>query len=101
DKDWPNVAPMNGYCCNPPAPGQDGCCIQNCVEQFFNIDGNVNNGCECAGTPRTNSLAACSDAPQGYLGSVGEGNQLNNLMPGTIPEIDNGIGAGREDWYSV
>ena len=99
----PNVAPMNGWDCNPPAPGVDGCEIKNCVEQFFNIDGNVNTGCECAGTPRTSSLAVCSGAPQGKLGNpVAEGTQLNSLVLGTIPLIDNGIGNGsNEDWYWV
>lgn len=97
----PNVDPQNGWICNPPAPGQDGCQIVGCVEQFFNIDGQVPNGCECAGTPRVSSLATCSDFPQGYLGAVGEAEQLPNLVIGTIPLIDNGVGNGREDWFSV
>jgi hypothetical protein len=97
----PNVAPENGWLCDPPAPGEDGCLINECVEQFFDLDDVVDNGCECEGTPRTDSLAACSNFPQGELGTVGEGEQLNNLITGTIPELDNGIGAGREDWYWV
>ncbi|MCA9699400.1 MAG: hypothetical protein KC431_17880, partial [Myxococcales bacterium] len=101
DKDWPNVAAMNGYCCEPPAPGEDGCCIQNCVDQFFDLDENDSNGCECAGTSRDHSRAFCSDELQGYLGSVAEGDQLDDLLPGTIPELDNGFEGGREDWYSV
>jgi len=99
--DAPNVDPMNGWDCDPPAPGQDGCVIVGCVEQYFDLDDAVNNGCECEGTPRTDSLAACSDAPQGYLGAVGEGEQLADLVVGTVPRIDNGIGSGREDWFSV
>ncbi|MFV8753197.1 hypothetical protein ACNOYE_21835 [Nannocystaceae bacterium ST9] len=99
--DPPGVSPMNGWICDPPAPGQDGCIINQCVEQFFNLDGVTDNGCECEATPRTESLAACSDAPQGYLGSAGEGEQINNLVLGAVPLIDNGIGAGNEDWYSV
>ena len=99
--DAPNIAPMNGWCCNPPAPGQDGCEICECVEQFFDLDAVVQNGCECAATPRTDSLAVCSGFPQGELGSVAEGEQLNNLVLGSIPELDNGVGAGREDWYWV
>ncbi|NJK33449.1 MAG: hypothetical protein HC927_14175 [Deltaproteobacteria bacterium] len=97
----PNVAPMNGWLCDPPAAGVDGCKIANCVEQYFNIDGDDDNGCECAGTPRTKSLAACSDAPQGYLGNLAEGQQLNGLVVGSIPLIDNGVGNGAEDWFSV
>jgi hypothetical protein len=99
--DAPNVSPMNGWICDPPAPGQDGCQISGCVEQFFDLDNDVPNGCECEGTPRTESLAACSDFPQGYLGAVGEAEQLNGLVIGVVPEIDNGIGNGREDWFSV
>ncbi len=99
--DPPGVAPMNGWACNPPAPGVDGCEIANCVEQFFDLDEQLPNGCECEATPRTESLAACSDAPQGYLGSAGEGSQLNGLVIGSVPLIDNGIGAGAEDWFSV
>ncbi len=97
----PNVDPMNGWLCDPPAPGEDGCVINDCVEQFFDLNNAVNDGCECEGTSRTDSLAACSDSPQGYLGAVGEAEQLDNLVLGTIPEIDNGKGAGREDWYSI
>ncbi|PRP93103.1 hypothetical protein ENSA5_45100 [Enhygromyxa salina] len=97
----PNIAPMNGWCCNPDGPGQDGCEICSCVEQFYDLDQEVMNGCECEATPRTDSLAACSDAPQGYLGSVGEGVQLQDLVIGSVPLIDNGLGNGREDWYSV
>jgi hypothetical protein len=100
--DAPNVAPMNGWVCNPPAPGVDGCEIGACVEQFFNLDDMVANGCECEGTSRTESLGACSDAPQGKLGNpVLEGTQLNDLVLGTIPLLDNGIGAGAEDWYWI
>ena len=99
--DPPGVAPMNGWICDPPAPGVDGCEIANCVEQFFDLDAVVDNGCECEATPRTESLAACSDAPQGYLGSAGEGEQINDLVLGAVPLIDNGIGAGAEDWYSI
>ncbi|MFO7564886.1 MAG: hypothetical protein R6X02_19735 [Enhygromyxa sp.] len=106
----PNVAPQDGWLCDPPAPGVDGCKIKNCVEQFFDLDNQVDNGCECAGTPRTDSLGACSDFPQGKLGVPGdnntklpvvEGTQLNNLLVGSVPLIDNGIGAGAEDWYWV
>jgi hypothetical protein len=98
----PNIAPQNGWLCQPPAPGEDGCKIGNCVEQFFDLDGAVANGCECAGTPRTASLGACSASPQGKLGNpVFEGTQLNNLVLGTVPLIDNGIGNGAEDWYWV
>lgn len=99
--DPPGVSPMNGWICDPPAPGQDGCEINQCVEQFFNLDGVVDNGCECEGTPRTDSLAACSDAPQGDLGDAAEGTQINDIPLGTIPLIDNGVGAGAEDWYWV
>lgn len=100
--DAPNVAPMNGWICDPPAPGVDGCKIANCVEQFFDLDNSVATGCECQGTPRTQSLGACSNAPQGMLGEpVLEGTQLNNLVVGTVPLIDNGVGAGAEDWYWV
>ncbi|NVB36988.1 hypothetical protein G6O69_04045 [Pseudenhygromyxa sp. WMMC2535] len=99
--DIPNVNPMNGWNCNPPAPGEDGCEIASCVEQFFDLDGAIPNGCECAGTPRTDSLAACSGSPQGELGSVGEGEQLTDLVVGTVPLIDNGVGSGREDWFWV
>lgn len=94
----PNVGT---WVCDPPMPGQDGCTIQTCEEQFFDIDGQLQGGCECAGTSRDESLAACSGAPAGYLGSVTEGTQLTNLPLGTIPLIDNGIGAGAEDWYWV
>jgi hypothetical protein len=97
----PGVSPMNGWICDPPLPGVDGCQINNCVEQFFNLDNMVGNGCECEATPRTESLAACSDAPQGYLGDCGEGEQINDLVLGAVPLVDNGIGAGNEDWYSV
>jgi hypothetical protein len=96
--DAPNVAT---WACNPPAPGEDGCVIAACENQFFNLDGLVEGGCECAGTSRTVSLGACGDAPEGYLGSVAEGTQLPNLPIGTIPIIDNGIGNGNEDWYRV
>ena len=95
--DAPNVAPMNGWGC----AGVDGCFIQECVEQYFDLDNQIQGGCECEGTPRTDSLGACSGAPQGYLGAVGESEQLPNLVVGTIPLLDNGIGAGREDWYWV
>lgn len=99
--DAPNVDPMNGWLCDPPAPGEDGCVIAQCTEQFFDLNGVVGDGCECEGTSRTESLAACSDAPQGDLGDVAEGEQLNGLPIGTIPELDNGVGALREDWYWV
>jgi hypothetical protein len=99
--DAPNVAPVNGWDCDPPAPGEDGCKIKNCVEQYFDLDGDYTNGCECAGTPRTGSLAVCSNFVQGALGTVLEGHQLNNLIIGTVPLIDNGIGGGNEDWYWV
>src|SRR5690606_830151 len=47
-------------------------------------------------------LGACSDAPQGKLGNpVLEGQQLNNLVLGSVPLIDNGIGSGAEDWYWI
>jgi hypothetical protein len=99
--DAPNVSPMNGWICDPPAPGQDGCLIAGCVEQYYNLDNNVGNGCECQGTSRTASLAACSDSPQGFLGAIGESEQLQNAVIGTVPQIDNLIGNGREDWFSV
>jgi hypothetical protein len=98
----PNVNPMNGWICDPPAPGVDGCVIGSCVEQFYDLDDDLDSGCECAGTPRTDSLAACSDAPQGDIGiPVLEGTQLNNLVLGTVPILDDGIGGGAEDWYWV
>lgn len=99
--DPPGVSPMNGWICDPPAPGQDGCIINQCVEQFFDLDDVVDNGCECEGTPRTDSLAACSGAPQGYLGMAAEGNQIVDIPTGTIPLIDDGIGGGAEDWYWI
>jgi hypothetical protein len=99
--DPPNVNPMGGWICDPPAPGVDGCQIAACVEQFYDLDGQIPNGCECAGTPRTDSLAACSGAPQGYLGEAEEGQQINDLVVGAVPLIDNGIGSGNEDWYWV
>ena len=98
--DAPNVSPMGGWACNPPAPGVDGCEIVNCVEQYFDLNSDIHDGCECQGTIRTDSLAACSDAPQGFLGTLNDG-QLASSVVGTIPEIDNGVGAGDEDWYSV
>jgi hypothetical protein len=99
--DPPGVSPMNGWICDPPAPGVDGCQIANCVEQFFDLDEQIPNGCECEATPRTESLAACSGAPQGYLGDAGEGEQIIDLVVGSVPLIDNGIGSGNEDWYWV
>jgi hypothetical protein len=89
------------WACAPLSPGEDGCTIQACEDQFFDLDGVVEGGCECAGTSREVSLAACGDEPEGYLGFVTEGTQLVNLPIGTIPFIDNGIGNGAEDWYSV
>jgi hypothetical protein len=94
----PNVATWS---CNPPSPGEDGCLIATCEEPFFNVDGEVNSGCECAGTSREVSLAACGNGDEGYLGSVSEGAQLQNLPVGSIPFIDNGVGNGNEDWYRV
>jgi hypothetical protein len=97
--DPPNVDPVNGWLCMPPGPGQDGCVINGCVEQFFDLDNQVPNGCECEGTSRTVSLSDCSDFPQGFLGDLGEADALGNLPIGTIPEIDNDVGNGAEDWY--
>lgn len=41
--DAPNVA---SWACNPPAPGVDGCEILSCVEGYWDLDGEVANGCE-------------------------------------------------------
>ena len=91
----PNVA---NWACN----GEEGCEIVTCEEQFFDIlDVNLEGGCECEGTTRTDSLAACSDDPAGFLGSLDEDAELLNIPTGAIPEIDNGLGNGAEDWYRV
>ena len=94
----PNVT---SWLCQPPEPGVDGCVIAMCEDQFFDVDGLVEGGCECAGTSRQQSLASCGNAAEGLLGSVAEGGQLQNLPIGTIPYVDNGMGGGREDWYRV
>ena len=99
DEDAPHVALENGWACEPPAPGEDGCVILNCEDQYFDLDGQYDNGCECAGTTRTKSLAECSFLLPGYLGALGEGEQALDVAVGAIPEIDNGVGAGAEDWY--
>ena len=94
----PNVG---GWKCEPPAPGVDGCKIAFCDGQFFDINGTVADGCECAGTDRTRSLDACGDGPAGLLGVIAEGAQAANVPNGVIPLIDNGVGNGAEDWYTI
>ena len=94
--DAPNV---DNWACNPPGPGQDGCEIVGCVDQTWDLDGDIDGGCECVGTDREESLANCSLDPEGDLGSLTEGDELLDIPTGTIPEIDNGIGGGAEDWY--
>lgn len=98
-----NVNPIDGWICDVEQVGQDGCKVNTCLEQYFDIDEDPGNGCECEGTSRNFSLAECSDDIPGYLGVVGEGQEISgeDLVLGVIPEIDNGKGAGREDWYWV
>ena len=94
-----NAPNVGGWACNPPAPGQDGCEIVACADQFWNLDDNIDNGCECEGTSRSQSLEACGVDDAGNLGELTEDDQLLNIPVGTIPELDNGIGGGAEDWY--
>ncbi len=98
-----NVNPIDGWVCDVEQVGQDGCKINACLEQYFDIDQDPGNGCECEGTSRNFSLAECSDDIPGYLGVVGEGQEIagEDLVLGVIPQMDNGKGAGREDWYWV
>ncbi len=72
-----------------------------CEDQYFNLDGLVEGGCECAGTSRDVSNAACEGGPAGFLGVIEEGQQAQNVPVGVIPHIDNGVGNGAEDWYRV
>lgn len=96
--DPPNVG---GWSCAPPMPGVDGCKIAFCDEGFYDANATVADGCECPGTDRTKSLEACGNEPQGSLGVIAEGGQAANVPTGTIPFIDNGVGNGAEDWYSI
>lgn len=101
--DPPNVNPIDGWICDPPMPGQDGCEIKTCLDQFFDVDSDYTNGCECAGTSRNFSLAECGEEMPGYLGSLAVGEEIfgEDLVLGVIPELDNGKGNGAEDWFWV
>ncbi|MGB1012759.1 MAG: hypothetical protein ACPG4T_01395, partial [Nannocystaceae bacterium] len=98
-----NVNPIDGWVCDVENIGEDGCKVNTCLEQYYDIDLDPGNGCECEGTSRNFSLAECSDDIPGYLGSVAEGEEIagEDLVTGVIPEMDNGKGNGREDWYWV
>jgi len=96
--DPPNVS---SWVCEPPEPGVDGCKINGCDEQFFDVNASAEDGCECQGTDRTKSIDSCGDAAPGVLGTIAEGAVAQNLVVGVIPTLDNGKGNGAEDWYSV
>ena len=96
--DPPNVV---SWLCEPPAPGEDGCVVGSCDEQWFDVNGDGTDGCECQGTDRTKSIEVCGDSMAGSFGTVAEGATLDNLVVGTIPALDNGVGNGAEDWYWV
>ena len=102
-QDPPNVNPIDGWLCEPPAPGEDGCKIKTCLDQFFDVDDDYSTGCECEGTSRNFSLAECGDEMPGYLGSLAEGEEIfgEDLVLGVIPELDNGKGNGAEDWFWI
>lgn len=95
-----HVAGIGGWKCNPVEPGMDGCEIAACDAGWYDADKGPDNGCECAGTDRTKSLDVCGDGPAGYKGKIAEGGSVG-MIKGVIPFIDNGPGAGLEDWYSV
>ncbi len=96
-----NVAEQDGWLCDPPAPGQDGCKIKTCVDEWFDADDVVGNGCECKGSSRETSNAECGGSLGGFLGVLAEGDQAQNVGVGIIPVLDNLIGNGAEDWYWV
>jgi hypothetical protein len=95
-----HVAGVGGWMCNPVTPGEDGCEIAACDDGYFDADKNPDNGCECVGTDRTKSLDSCGDGMAGFKGMIAEG-AVVNMVSGVIPFVDNGPGAGLEDWYSV
>lgn len=90
--DPPNVT---SWLCEPPEPGTDGCKVGSCAEQWFDVNALADDGCECQGTDRTKSIDSCGDAMAGKIGSVTEGQTLDNLVVGTIPSTS---GA---DWYWI
>ena len=96
----PGVAQSNGWLCDPPAPGVDGCKIDKCQDEYFDLNGVPDDGCECRGTSRVSSLGTCSGAAQGSLGAVSMGQTITSVV-GSVPLIDNGVGAEAEDWYWV
>ncbi|MCA9687951.1 MAG: hypothetical protein KC457_37680, partial [Myxococcales bacterium] len=67
----------------------------------IDVNGDGTDGCECQGTDRTKSIEVCGDSMAGSFGTVAEGATLDNLVVGTIPALDNGVGNGAEDWYWV
>jgi len=91
--DPPNVT---SWACIPPEPGVDGCTINGCDDQWFDVNTLADDGCECQGTDRTKSLAGCGDAAPGALGSISEGGSAADLVVGAIPTVASG-----GDWYSV
>ncbi|MFV8754591.1 hypothetical protein ACNOYE_28925 [Nannocystaceae bacterium ST9] len=97
----PHVAEMDGWACEPPAPGVDGCVIANCEDEWFDANAAAGDGCECQGSSRETSNAECGGGNGGFLGVIAEGNQAVGLAPGTIPLLDDQIGNGSEDWYWV
>ncbi|MCB9705390.1 MAG: hypothetical protein H6711_26185 [Myxococcales bacterium] len=96
--DPPNVT---SWLCEPPAPGEDGCKVGSCSDQFFDVNGVADDGCECQGTDYSKAIDSCGDAMNGKIGTVGEGVTVDNLVVGVIPKLDNGVGSGAEDWYWV
>ena len=97
----PHVADMGGWICDPPAPGQDGCKIANCEDEWFDANTAASDGCECQGTSRETSNPECGGGNGGFLGVVAEGGQVVDIAPGTIPVLDNQLGNGAEDWYWI
>ena len=90
--DPPNVT---SWLCEPPEPGADGCKVGSCAEQWFDVNALADDGCECQGTDRTKSIDSCGDAMAGKIGSVNEGQSLDNLVVGTIPNTSSA------DWYWI
>lgn len=89
-----------GWTCDAPAQGVDGCRVQTCAPEYFDVNGAPADGCECKGSAHAAISPLCGYGGPGSINELAFG-EVRDGPDGVIPLPDDGVGGGNEDWYYV